>query len=547
MGVVAVDQVTAVMRRALAVAVMACVVASTTVGAAQGPTSDTEVRPMVPVTPTTGGQAAPDRLPSLDRWRGNWQRLPEAPIEARSDAATGSIIDIGDRSRFFIWGGRGAEGNLLADGAIYDVGRQRWRKLPPSPLAPRTDAIVRYDGDSAFIVWGGYDADGQWLNGGAGYEFRQRRWTMMPASPLPATPGDFDGNLNGYVAIAADPIDGSPLVSWLTADDEGPVEEHNEFGSRLGGMRWSWSPVFEPPLPTGERYEVVNEFGSVATLISYPAEGYASAVEHEFGTSDAGYRDEVTLPITLDGASGHRVERFAWIGYGTPPPGEGPVTYGALSPLTRMGRAWRTTTPAPVSFAAGASLVVSPRHVIEPEQLVAWDPTTARWLRIRPPDGGPRTGASAGWLQGRLLLWGGTTPNGEVRGDGWAFTPWLGRRTVALPEQSTWFPDGCGETVYTPRGERLTGAIDDPRVTWFARADDRGRRIKWPPGYSARFRPKLEVVDPSGSVVARAGDRLRRVGYSVKLNDLFVCPHRHFDVTGSGRMLRWLGNDPGSS
>ena len=546
MGVVAVDQVTAVVRRSVAVAVMASLVASTTVDAAQGPTSDTEVRPMVPVTPTVSSQAVPDGPSSLDRWRGRWQRLPEAPIEARSDAATGAFLDRGHRSRLFIWGGRGADGELLADGAIYDVARQRWQRLPPSPLEARTDAIVRWDWGDAFIVWGGYDADGAWIGDGAGYEFKSRRWTMLPPSPLPATPGDFDGTLNGYVAIASDPADGSPLTAWLDMEEAESREEANDFGTRLG-LRWSWSPVFEPPLPTGERYEVVNEFGSVATLISYPAEGYASSVEHEFDTSDTGYRDEVTLPITLDGASGHRIERFAWIGSGTLPGVEGPVTYGALSPLTRMGRAWRTTTPAPVSFDASASLVVSPRHIIEPEQLIAWDPTTARWLGIRPPDGGPRTGVSAGWLQGQLLLWGGTTPDGEVRGDGWAFDPWLGRRTVALPEQGIGLEDGCSELVFTPREERLTGAIDDPRVTWFAGTRDRAARIEWPPGYVARFRPRLEVVDPSGKVVAREGDRLRTTRYHVLLNDLHVCPSRDFHVRGSPRMLRWIGNDPGSS
>jgi hypothetical protein len=212
-----------------------------------------------------------------------------------------------------------------------------------------------------------------------------------------------------------------------------------------------------------------------------------------------------------------------------------------------MGQEWRTTTPSPVSFDAGSSLVVSPRHVIEPEQLIAWDPTAVRWLRIRPPDGGPRTGVSAAWLQGGLLLWGGVTSKGVAQGDGWTFSPWLGRRTVALPEQGIGLEDGCSESVFTPHGERLTGAIDDPRVTWFAGTRDRGARIKWLPGYTARFRPKLEVVDPSGVVVAREGDRLRATRYHVLLNDLHVCPIRYFDVRGSSRMLRWIGNDGGGT
>lgn len=532
-------------RRALAVAVLGGVTVAASVGAAEEPTAGVEAFPMAQVTTTERDQ------PLLKRWRGTWRRLPKAPIAARSDAATGSILDLTARSRFFVWGGRGADGELLDDGAIFDVGKRDWRILPPSPLAPRTDAIVRYDGDAAFIVWGGYGADGEWLDDGAGYEFRHRRWTMMPSSPLPSTPGDFDGNLGGYVAIAADPEDGSPLVSTLLWDDEGPAEEYNDFGTRLNA-EWSWSAVQRPPLPVGERYEVVNEAGKVATLISYPSEGFASSVELEFATSDAGYRDQVTLPITGDGASGHRTERFAWIGSGDPTDGDEPVTYGALSPVARFGQKWRglskwhTTSPSPVMFDPASPLVVSPRHVIETDRLIAWDPTTARWLRIRPPDGGRRAGASTGWLQGQLLLWGGTTPDGKARSSGWAFTPWLGRRTVALPEQPIGI-SGCGEFPFVAKDQRLTGAIDDPRVTWFAGATDRGARIKWPPGYVARFSPRLEVIDPSGVVVAREGDGLRKTRRSVKMNELHVCPHHYFDVRGSTRMLRWVGNDPGSA
>lgn len=523
-------------RHALAVATLGCVMMATSIMAADAQAAG-EPPPMVAVTTTRTDQVA------LERWRGTWRRMPRAPIEARSDAATGAMIDFSGRSLFFVWGGRGADGELRSDGAIFDVGRQRWQKLPPSPLAPRTDAIVRYDGGDAFVVWGGFGPDGHWLGDGAGYEFEARRWTMLPPSPLPATPGDFDGNLNGYVAIASDPLDGSAVTATLDWDDEGPREAFNDFGTTINA-RWSWSSVLRPPLPLGERYEAVNELGYAATLISYPAEGFATSVEFEFGTSDAGYRNAATLPITGDGVSGHRIERFAWMGAGTPPGDGDPVTYGAISPLSRLGQTWRTTSPSPPGFTAREPLVVSPRHVIEPATLVAWDPTTARWLRIRPPGGGTRTGASATWLQGRLLLWGGATPDGIVKGDGWSFAPQLGRRTVALPEQGIGLEDGCSELIFTPRGERLTGAIDDRRVTWFAAARDRSARIAWPPGYVARFRPGLEVVDPSGAIVAREGDRLRTTPHHVMLNDLHVCPHRRFDVRGSARMLRWIGNDP---
>ncbi len=39
-------------------------------------------------------------------------------------------------------------------------------------------------------------------------------------------------------------------------------------------------------------------------------------------------------------------------------------------------------------------------------------------------------------------------------------------------------------------------------------SDGRQENPLWPTGYRARFAPELEVLDPSGRVVAREGDRV---------------------------------------
>ena len=52
----------------------------------------------------------------------------------------------------------------------------------------------------------------------------------------------------------------------------------------------------------------------------------------------------------------------------------------------------------------------------------------------------------------------------------------------------------------------LAGDPNDPRVAWL---EWNGRRdIVWPPGFTARFAPNLQVLDGSGTVVFRAGDRI---------------------------------------
>jgi hypothetical protein len=93
------------------------------------------------------------------------------------------------------------------------------------------------------------------------------------------------------------------------------------------------------------------------------------------------------------------------------------------------------------------------------------------------------------------------------------------------------------------RGLRLTGAIDDPHVTWFERRGRRVQDVVWPPGYVARFRPDLEVLDPTGSVVAREGDGFKG-RYDFSFNDLGICmAGRPAHVYGTDRMWRWNGND----
>ena len=53
----------------------------------------------------------------------------------------------------------------------------------------------------------------------------------------------------------------------------------------------------------------------------------------------------------------------------------------------------------------------------------------------------------------------------------------------------------------------LAGSPTDPRVAWLAEPQGGRVEIVWPHGYTARFDPDLAVVDASGKVVYRAGDR----------------------------------------
>lgn len=56
---------------------------------------------------------------------------------------------------------------------------------------------------------------------------------------------------------------------------------------------------------------------------------------------------------------------------------------------------------------------------------------------------------------------------------------------------------------------RLVGLPSDPRLAFLL--TDQGLRIDlvWPPGYTARFAPELEVLSDAGAVMFRHGDRPR--------------------------------------
>ena len=51
----------------------------------------------------------------------------------------------------------------------------------------------------------------------------------------------------------------------------------------------------------------------------------------------------------------------------------------------------------------------------------------------------------------------------------------------------------------------LHGSRSDPRVAWLTGPGGERRDLAWLAGSSARFAPELEILDPSGRVIAREG------------------------------------------
>lgn len=64
--------------------------------------------------------------------------------------------------------------------------------------------------------------------------------------------------------------------------------------------------------------------------------------------------------------------------------------------------------------------------------------------------------------------------------------------------------DGCLGTGWVDL--TVTGDPKDPRIAWLLFQGKERREAIWPPGFTARFVPKLEVLNPMGQVVLRDGD-----------------------------------------
>jgi hypothetical protein len=52
----------------------------------------------------------------------------------------------------------------------------------------------------------------------------------------------------------------------------------------------------------------------------------------------------------------------------------------------------------------------------------------------------------------------------------------------------------------------IAGNASDPRLVWLVGAQGRRIDVIWPPGFTAVFSPKVEVLDAGGGVVYRQGD-----------------------------------------
>lgn len=125
------------------------------------------------ITPSDGYSDGASFDPRTNRWK----RLPAAPLRARS-----TPVAFWAGSEMLIWDplGRG--------GAAFRPGTQSWRRLPPLPLSPRSSVLFAWTGNSAIVLGGYGPTQGCCLKDGALFDINRSRWERIP--PPTADSGD---------------------------------------------------------------------------------------------------------------------------------------------------------------------------------------------------------------------------------------------------------------------------------------------------------------------------------------------------------------------
>jgi N-acetylneuraminic acid mutarotase len=153
------------------------------------------------------GQAPPDPIvlhadgAEYDVARDRWSTIPAAPVPARANS-----VAVWTGRQMILWGGAGAgsapgQQSPLGKGAAYDPATGKWHALPASPLKARDLYTMVWTGHEV-LVWGGFvwrrtgDPRDDYARDGAAYDPATDTWrSMAPPPPSPPAP------LNAFSAV----------------------------------------------------------------------------------------------------------------------------------------------------------------------------------------------------------------------------------------------------------------------------------------------------------------------------------------------------------
>jgi hypothetical protein len=309
-----------------------------------------------------------------------WTTLPPAPLSARSDAGwiwTGSSLVV-----FGGYAGDAPDGSqaLDSDGAEFTPATNSWRKLPPSPLSPRFDPQLLWDGKQVLVIGGNpvdtSDNGPGYARGSAAYDPSRNRWTMLPAMPMTA-----GHDVRHLRAIATDQgIYVGQLWQHVTTDGN-----TTELGAGVDFV------VYDPAQNTWTKRQT-----SAATNDDQPPglDGVTVAGDQLLVLPGQGWHgDDSTWPAML-GGHGYQLDLAtgAWTAMSAGPIDEAdPIGVWTGSALLEYTGTIASSIDGGPTTGAGESAV--------------WDSGTNAWTAL-PTAPGAQFGDIAVWAGDRLLEWG---------------------------------------------------------------------------------------------------------------------------------------------
>jgi hypothetical protein len=321
----------------------------------------------------TGGLAA---LPG-----GTTERLAAAGLAGRTG---GSSVWTG--KELLVWGGLtlvGSDNRWLADGAALDPSTNRWRPLPPAPIAARSYAATVWTG-TEMLVWGGGGPNDEMYSDGAAFDPKTNRWRTIASQP------DVRADRPAAVWTGREMVVISTINTPLTTSAYDPKADR-------------WRRLTAPPGALAVPYPQVAWTGSELLVVLWPT--------GPIGTAAPGTPPRTVAPLQANSGPP--------LAPGTPPPPPpvllpptgGPDSDMFLASYSPSSDTWSRLPPVALRNGSLPRLIWTGREVLllqSSQPSAAFDPKRQTWQTLSPiPAGSGSPAVEAVWTGHLALFWSG--------------------------------------------------------------------------------------------------------------------------------------------